>query len=1043
MNRTRYLISLLGLCTALVVPMHGQVTRAAFNTAADLLLEDDGPAEEITPEAIGTLIKSLAASSHLALTDGTVVVTSGSYADPTWLTGLAWSKIGTTPTTLSGYGITDAQGLDTDLTTWASLTPSANAQSLVTAANYAAMRALLDLEVGTDFYSIAAADAAFDAAGSAATAQSAVQADVDQNETDADAAIAAVQADVDQNETDADAAIAAVQNDVDQNESDADTAIAAVQNDVDQNETDADNAIALKQNADADLDDLADGSLGGAKVGFGIDAANISNGVIDPNRLATGTSLQILRRNAGNTALEYATISAGGGDISAASIDTLAELNAIVGDATLIDGTLSQSQFAARAPRRAIVSAGTVPMATIPNTGAIDPATANFSVFGYKTRGTGSTDYLYAFGSSISGSYLYFDATKLQFHIGTDAVVFDLGSHGLSAGEWALIAVTVDRAGLAKGYINGVLIGSADISAKSAQSATPGASVNLNLGGNTTDGGRSGSYGEFGWTESVLTAAQIAAIHANGTARGSGLTMLAHWVPPVDQDVLFVDVSGNHNHAVLGTTGISLNYEIAAPVNVPTQALVSDGTAGSKLSATLNSQNPSTGDFTLWSDTLMRDNSTDVDVVAALSGSNTDVTSARAFLIYVTSVGVRVQLYGATSSDYRRLSAGNGLLEALKRTRSVVAATRTSAGVKVFTNFGTNQMLEITNLFSESQANSAPEWTDQVDGQYLIGSYRDAGSSYPISYMDGGLELLNFAPSLAELNYRIRNGVWEPKFAEGKTALYTTDFSTSSGWLMSNGTVAIASGVASYDGSADVTMYRNFPSGAEVGMPVRLTFTSSATGKMYLQGNSTTEWLEEFATNYSVNVAVGVNVFEGTLSSVASQRFGIRFRSAGGAWDMDDLTLDILGLTTALNLKAGSGDTIENSRAANGSSHFTKSGGITWENPSVTSFGRTSGGRVANTSPITFSNATSSTNTTTGAAVIGGGLGVAENINAGGTVTSVGFVAGTVQWTAGTGSPEGAVTAAIGSLYSRTNGSTSTTLYVKESGTGNTGWVAK
>lgn len=56
---------------------------------------------------------------------------------------------------------TNVQAYDTDLTTWAGLTPSANAQSLVTAANYAAMRALLDLEAGTDFYSIAAANAAF------------------------------------------------------------------------------------------------------------------------------------------------------------------------------------------------------------------------------------------------------------------------------------------------------------------------------------------------------------------------------------------------------------------------------------------------------------------------------------------------------------------------------------------------------------------------------------------------------------------------------------------------------------------------------------------------------------------------------------------------------------------------------------------------------------------------------------------------------------------------------------------------------------------
>ena len=43
----------------------------------------------------------------------------------------------------------------------------------------------------------------------------------------------------------------------------------------------------------------------------------------------------------------------------------------------------------------------------------------------------------------------------------------------------------------------------------------------------------------------------------------------------------------------------------------------------------------------------------------------------------------------------------------------------------------------------------------------------------------------------------------------------------------------------------------------------------------------------------------------------------------------------------------------------------------------------------------------------------------------------------------GSGSPETVVTANIGSLYLRTNGGANTTLYIKESGTGNTGWVAK
>jgi len=44
---------------------------------------------------------------------------------------------------------------------------------------------------------------------------------------------------------------------------------------------------------------------------------------------------------------------------------------------------------------------------------------------------------------------------------------------------------------------------------------------------------------------------------------------------------------------------------------------------------------------------------------------------------------------------------------------------------------------------------------------------------------------------------------------------------------------------------------------------------------------------------------------------------------------------------------------------------------------------------------------------------------------------------------AGSGTPEGAVTAPIGAVYHRTDGGAGTSFYVKESGTGNTGWIAK
>ena len=53
------------------------------------------------------------------------------------------------------------------------------------------------------------------------------------------------------------------------------------------------------------------------------------------------------------------------------------------------------------------------------------------------------------------------------------------------------------------------------------------------------------------------------------------------------------------------------------------------------------------------------------------------------------------------------------------------------------------------------------------------------------------------------------------------------------------------------------------------------------------------------------------------------------------------------------------------------------------------------------------------------------------------------YLTPTVSMTTGTGSPEAVVTASLGSSYYNLSGGANTTLYVKESGAGNTGWVAK
>jgi len=64
-----------------------------------------------------------------------------------------------------------------------------------------------------------------------------------------------------------------------------------------------------------------------------------------------------------------------------------------------------------------------------------------------------------------------------------------------------------------------------------------------------------------------------------------------------------------------------------------------------------------------------------------------------------------------------------------------------------------------------------------------------------------------------------------------------------------------------------------------------------------------------------------------------------------------------------------------------------------------------------------------------------------------GAVIAIGGVynggSGGPTWTKGTGTPEGVVTAPVGSMFSRTDGGAGTTLYVKQSGSGNTGWAAK
>lgn len=80
---------------------------------------------------------------------------------------------------------------------------------------------------------------------------------------------------------------------------------------------------------------------------------------------------------------------------------------------------------------------------------------------------------------------------------------------------------------------------------------------------------------------------------------------------------------------------------------------------------------------------------------------------------------------------------------------------------------------------------------------------------------------------------------------------------------------------------------------------------------------------------------------------------------------------------------------------------------------------------------------------TAGSTIFKGGANTITINTTSGYISQLGTFYGAVSVRTGSGSPEAVITANVGSLYLRTNGGANTTLYVKESGTGNTGWVAK
>ena len=104
--------------TGIGIVVNASTDTATFTNSGVTSLT--GTANEIDVSAsTGGVTLSLPATINANTTGNAATVTNGvyttgSYADPTWITSLAWSKISGEPTTLAGYGITDA--IDTSAT---------------------------------------------------------------------------------------------------------------------------------------------------------------------------------------------------------------------------------------------------------------------------------------------------------------------------------------------------------------------------------------------------------------------------------------------------------------------------------------------------------------------------------------------------------------------------------------------------------------------------------------------------------------------------------------------------------------------------------------------------------------------------------------------------------------------------------------------------------------------------------------------------------------------------------------------------------------
>lgn len=727
-----------------------------------------------------------------------------------------------------------------------------------------------------------------------------------------------------------------------------------------------------KQDADPDLTDLADGELSGSKIGFGINAANISNGLLDPDRLAPGGTTNQLVRIASDGNYEHVTLSAGGGDLDTADIDTIVELNNIFTDGTtLVDGGADQSALAARAPRQGVTSDGTSSLAEAPIAPTV--STGDFSI-GFTialddvadgtartivgNAGTGTSGVDNSWRIFVSGNASNGLGLRLRDSSSTSLIAY---SGELNVGDRESLSgvVTVDKSGNATWYILGVQSGTPlDVSSQSGEHYDSAQTLSFyeTLNGNTA----AGVLNQFFMVDRVLTSDEVTLIHSRATPLGivAKSDLYQHLIPTPDWLAagILEDVSGNNKHTALGGIPGENGIDTIIPVKLPHShneepALRSDGSTDARIYSTTNNQSPGTGDFSvLWRGIFPTDGGGSARTLVALTDSISTVNSGGGlWMAYNTSRGLVVYLFAASGADYLTFES----TELQERLAELGAAgeivsllfVRDSTTPKMFLAVGKASPIEITNLFNHGTGGTPPAaWSDSVSADYLVGFYRS--SSINSDQTLHRVRLYNAAANLAEAadamsptprldkfkgqgdnTELITNGTFESDVTGwSTTASATASYETSSP-ITGSGSMSLDFAAAGHYAYQDITTvvgqtYRMQVTAEDVGLTGGKTigFSVSSTGGGAIDFNTTNPITA--ATAYE---------FEWVAARTTSRIRVTAQTGITGEMLIDDFSIIALGQTVGLSLEDGGGFQPKNPASTwNDSTNWTMStSGIT------------------------------------------------------------------------------------------------------------------